>query len=354
MPAILGGEGGLELQAHSLYRPSDISIDTNGDGIADGRDMARLNIKGNWRRSWNLANGMQLDSGLDAEADFYRIGQDALYTGQPYRGTGTAGVALRWPWVKSNTKGRVQVIEPVVQLVSAPKPDRSIPNEDSSLVEFDESNLFGLDRFPGADAFEGGTRVNLGVNYLTTSPEGWSAAATAGRVMRIEDLGQFSAPSGLSGRNSDWLISASLDSPDHIGFLSRALLDDGLNLTKAEMLAHLNRAKLKMSGGYTYILADPAENRTQDVRELVLDSTYAVTSNWTAHLTDRYDLATESTAQAGLKLNYQNECLLVDLSVSRRYTSSTSVAPSTDFGLTVELLGFGGSAAQGPQHMCAK
>lgn len=354
VPAILGGEGGLELQAHSLYRPSDISIDTNGDGIADGRDMARLSVKGNWRRNWTFDNGMQLSSGVDAEADFYRIGQDNYYPDQPYRGTATGGLALRWPLMKADAKGVVQVIEPVVQIVSAPNPDSSIPNEDSALVEFDESNLFSLDRFPGADAFEGGTRVNMGVNYLTTSPEGWSAAATAGRVMRLEDLDQFSDPSGLSGRTSDWLVSGSIDNPEHIGILSRALLDEGLNLTKGEVLVRLNRPKLKLSGGYTYILADAEENRTQDVRELVLDSTYAVTSNWTAHLTDRYDLATESTAQAGLKLNYQNECLLVDLSVSRRYTSSTSVAPSTDFGLTVELLGFGGSAAQGPQHMCRK
>ena len=354
LPAILGGEGDFEMQAHSLYRPSDISIDTNADGISDGRDMARLSLKGNWRRNWTFDNGMQLSSGVDAEADFYRIGQDTVYTGHPYRGTGTGGLALRWPWVKSNAKGAVQVIEPVVQIVSAPNPDKSIPNEDSSLVEFDEANLFSLDRFPGADAFEGGTRVNLGVNYLRTTDAGWTAGATAGRVLRMEDLGQFSDPSGLSGRNSDWLVSTFVDNPNHLGLLSRILLNDGLDLTKAEVLVHLNRPKLNMSGGYTYILADPAENRTQDVRELVLDSTYAVTSNWTAHLTDRYDLAAESTAQAGLKLNYQNECLLVDLSVSRRYTSSTSVAPSTDFGLTVELLGFGGSAAQGPQHMCRK
>jgi len=90
------------------------------------------------------------------------------------------------------------------------------------------------------------------------------------------------------------------------------------------------------------------------VRELVLDSTYAMTGNWTAHLTNRYDLVSESTAQAGLQMTYRNECLLVDLSVSRRYTSSTSIEPSTDFGLMVELLGFGGNAAQGPQHQCRK
>lgn len=354
VPAILGGEGGFQLQAHSLYRPSDVSVDTNGDGISDGRDMARLSVRGTWQRTWNFANGMNLSSGLDAEADFYRIGQDVIYTGHPTRERATGGVALRWPWIKSTNTGTVHLIEPVVQIVSSPHPDTSIPNEDSSLVEFDESNLFGLDRFPGADAFEGGTRVNLGVNYLRTDPAGWTAGVTAGRVLRTETLDQFSAPSGLSGRNSDWLMSWSLDNPGHLGALSRVLLNDNLDVAKAEVLVHLDRPKLSMSGGYTYVLADPAENRNEDVRELVLDSTYRVTGNWTAHVTDRYDLTTQSTAQAGLKLNYQNECLLVDLSISRRYTSSTSVQSSTDFGLMVELLGFGGRAAQGPQHQCRK
>ena len=359
LPALLGGEGGFEMQAHSLYRPSDVSADTNGPDIkgnylADGRDMARLSFKGNWRRNWTFDNGMQLSSGVDAEADFYRIGQDDYYPDQPYRGTATGGLALRWPFVKADAKGAVLVIEPVVQIVSAPNPDSSIPNEDSALVEFDESNLFSLDRFPGADAFEGGTRLNLGVNYLRTSPAGWTAGATAGRVLRLEDLDQFSEPSGLSGQSSDWLLSWSVDSPGHLGLLSRFLLNQDLTPSKAEMLFRIQRPKINLSGGYRYILADIAENRDQDVRELVLDSTYAMTGNWTAHLTNRYDLVSESTAQAGLQMTYRNECLLVDLSVSRRYTSSTSIEPSTDFGLMVELLGFGGSAAQGPQHQCRK
>jgi LPS-assembly protein len=145
-----------------------------------------------------------------------------------------------------------------------------------------------------------------------------------------------------------------VDSPGHLGLLSRFLLNQDLTPSKAEMLFRIQRPKINLSGGYRYILADIAENRDQDVRELVLDSTYDMTGNWTAHLTNRYDLVSESTAQAGLQMTYRNECLLVDLSVSRRYTSSTSIEPSTDFGLMVELLGFGGSAAQGPQHQCRK
>ncbi|MEI6798637.1 MAG: LPS assembly protein LptD [Pseudomonadota bacterium] len=353
VPTLLGGESDFEIQSHSLYRPSDVSA-TNGDGVADGRDMVRISFKGDWRRNWTFANGMQLSSAVAGEADFYRIGQDEDYAGHPSRSTAIGGLALRWPWVKSTAEGTVQVIEPVVQIVSAPNPDTAIPNEDSSLVEFDESNLFGLDRFPGADAFEGGTRMNMGLHYLRTAPAGWTVGATAGRVLRQTDLSQFSGPSGLSGTSSDWLVSGSVDSPGHFGLLSRVLLDDDLELTKAEVLFHLKGPKVNVLGGYRAIQADQTERRTQDVRELVLDSTYDVTRNWTAHLTNRYDLVSQRAAQAGLRLNYSNECVFVDLSVSRRYTSSTNVEASTDFGLMVELVGFGGSASQGPQHMCRK
>ncbi len=354
VPTLLGGESDFEVQSHSLYRPSDVSSDLNGDGVADGRDMARLSFKGTWRRNWTFDNGMQLSGGLDGEADFYRIGQDEHYAGHPARSTLTGGLALRWPLVKADGRGTVHVIEPVVQIVAADTPKQNIPNEDSSLVEFDESNLFSLDRFPGADAFEGGTRVNMGVNYLRTAARGWTLGATAGRVLRKSDLAQFSDPSGLAGRNSDWLVSGSLESPGQMGLLSRMLLDDDFELSKAEILFRLTRPKVSVSGGYRYILADQSEYRNDDVRELVLDSNYDVTGNWTAHLANRYDLVAESLAQAGLRLTYTNECIFVDLSVSRRYTSSTSVEPSTDFGLMVELLGFGGSGAQGPQHMCRK
>ena len=44
--------------------------------------------------------------------------------------------------------------------------------------------------------------------------------------------------------------------------------------------------------------------------------------------------------RAGLGLVYSNECVTVDLSVNRRYTSTTSVEPTTDFGFTIALNGF--------------
>jgi LPS-assembly protein len=75
---------------------------------------------------------------------------------------------------------------------------------------------------------------------------------------------------------------------------------------------------------------------------------------WTARAASRYDFEAERMAKAGLGLTFKNECLLVDLSLSRRFTSSTSVTPTTDFGLSVELLGFGGGTEAGPARQCRR
>ncbi|MGV8987362.1 MAG: LPS-assembly protein LptD [Cypionkella sp.] len=354
LPAILGGEGEFEIQTHSHYRASSLNTDNNGDGIADGRDMARVTVKTDWRRNWTLSNGIEISTLANAQADFYTISQDAIYEGTPFRGTGAAAVELRWPWIKTTQSGTSHLIEPVLQLVTSPDPGTSIPNEDSTLVEFDESNLFALDRFPGNDALEGGTRLNIGANYLRTAASGWTLGVTAGRVMRFSDFNQFSAASGLQGKTSDWMVAWSLASTSGLNMTTRAILGDEFSLTKGEMRIDYSRPGLTVAGGYEFLKADASENRADPVREIVLDTSYDLSRNWQARLSDRYDLEAQTTTKAGLNLTYRNECLLVDLSVSRSYASSTSVTPSTDFGLTVELLGFGGSSSSGRQQVCRR
>jgi LPS-assembly protein len=51
-------------------------------------------------------------------------------------------------------------------------------------------------------------------------------------------------------------------------------------------------------------------------------------------------------------MQYRNECMLVDLSLSRWFADSISVTPTTEFNVAVDLLGFGGSASPGPARRC--
>ena len=55
----------------------------------------------------------------------------------------------------------------------------------------------------------------------------------------------------------------------------------------------------------------------------------------------RYDVARDKTAEAGVGLRYRNEDTELNLSLSRRFTASARDEPSTDFGFTVAIRGFG-------------
>ncbi len=349
-----GGEGGLRFQTHSAYRSSASPLDGNGDGIADGRDLGRASVRLDWSKNWVLPGGVLGAVLGEVTADYYSVRQDAAFGGGSSRLHGAVAMELRWPWVKAGANGATHVIEPMVQLVLSPSGTETLPNEDSALVEFDEANLFALNRFPGSDAVERGARANIGVSWTRIDPAGWTVGVTLGRVVRTDDLGQFSAASGLDGSTSDWLAAVQIALPDGVLMTNRVLFDDNTALTKAEMRLDVNRARYGLSTGYLWVVADPAENRPDPISELVVDGRYNLTDAWVAKVATRYDFQADRATSAGLGLAFRNECVLVDLSLSRRFTSSTSVRPTTDFGLSVDLLGFGSGVQAGPARQCRR
>lgn len=349
---VLGGEGGLRLQTHNQYRSSTDPLDGDGDGIADGRDLGRISARIDWRKSFILPLGIEGTVLGEMTADAYSISDDLADGGSTTRTHGSAGVELRWPWVKAEAGGGTQVIEPVVQLLFSSSDAESLPNEDSVLVEFDEGNLFSLDRFPGSDEVERGPRANVGISWTRFDPDGWSMGVTVGRVFREADLGQFGPGSGLSGAQSDWLAAANFTLADGLALTGRLVMDDDFSLTKGEARITLNGAKTSVATSMIWAVADPLENRPDPTRELSIDGRRKLNPNWTATFAGRYDFVADQGTVAGLGLEFLNECVRFDVSLSRRFTSSTSVSPTTDFGLSLDLVGFGSGVTGGPARAC--
>ena len=349
----LGGEAGLQFQTHSHRRASASTLDADGNGISDGRDLSRASLRLDWRRGFILSNGIEVTGLGEMTADFYSISQDAIYGGNTARVHGAAAVELRWPWLRA-TAGASHVIEPIAQLIWSPSTAETLPNEDSALVEFDEGNLFSLNRFPGSDATERGVRANLGVSWTRYDPEGWSVGATLGRVVRARDLNQFGVASGLDGPSSDWLAAVQLTMASGLQVTNRLVFDDGFDMTKGEVRLDLAKDRYGISSGYIWTIADLSENRPDPTSELAFDGYYKLSDGWTGKASGRYDFEASRATKAGLGLEFKNECVVVDLSLSRRFTSSTSVQPTTDFGLSVELAGIGGGTKAGPARRCSR
>ena len=349
----LGGEAGLRFQTHAHRRASNSAFDADGNGISDGRDLSRASLRLDWRRGFIMTNGVEVTGLGEVTADFYSISQDAVYGGNTARVHGAAAVELRWPWMRT-TASASHVIEPVVQLVWSPSTRETLPNEDSALVEFDEGNLFSLNRFPGSDAKERGVRANLGVSWTRYDPDGWSVGATLGRVVRAQDLAQFGVASGLGGVSSDWLAALQLTVASGLQVTNRLVFDDAFDMTKGEVRLDLAKDRYGISSGYVWTVADLSENRPDPTSEFAFDGYYKLSEGWTGKASGRYDFEASRVSKAGLGLEFKNECVVVDLSLSRRFTSSTSVQPTTDFGLSVELAGFGGSTKAGPARRCSR
>lgn len=335
VPGLLGGELRMGLQANSRYRSSDDPT----DGI--GRDVSRVSADLFWHRNWGLAYGVQAEVKGGVSVDGFRILQDDSFGGDLAEVVPQTALTLRWPLIKSTASGATHLLEPVAMLGWTGGSRRDLPNDESTRVEFDEGNLLTLSRFPAPDRRERGVVAAYGLNWMRQGSGGLQTNLTLGQVWRADPDFDFSNSSGLSGQSSDLLVAGQIKTADGVSVSARTLYDGGLSLSKAEARLLWQQQDFALGAAYVWLGTDLDEDRLSTQSEWSVDGTYRISRHWTGSANVRYDVARDKTAEAGVGLRYRNECIELNLSLSRRFTASAIVEPSTDFGFTVAIRGFG-------------
>jgi len=331
-PNTLGGEVRLSFVGHSHHRTSDEDI--------IGRDVARATVDAEWLRSWTFASGLRADWRTGASVDGFEIRNDSDFPGTIARVTPRAALTLRLPMTRREKTGARQFLEPIAQIGWTHVSDTDIPNDESNFQEFDQGNLLALSRFPAEDRREDGATAVAGLNWARYSPKGWRAFATIGQVFRSKADPEFNLTSGLRGTSSDILLAGQIKWDKGLTLSARGLLDGDFSFTKAEIRGAWNQGVAGLSGSYIWQEADPEITPSQRISELWLVGRYEVDDNWTTRASARYDFSESEPIRFSLGLAYQNECVAVNMSVSRRYTSTSSIEPTTEFGFTVALTGY--------------
>jgi LPS-assembly protein len=340
-PAAIGGEVRVENNLHSHYRSSDLATDgPDADLEVDGRDVTRLSSDVAWLNGWNFANGLRADARLGVSVDLFHIRQDSTYKSYQTEVLPQSALALRYPMTRAMPGGAVQFLEPLAQIAWIGSSSNSVPNDESTRVDFDEGNLLALSRFPAQDRRENGLVGAYGLNWARFDENGWDANLSVGQVIRETADSDFTPTSGLTGTRSDFLVAGQLKAKNGFRLSARTLFDDSLNFSKAEIRSLLRAKRVDFIGSYVWLAKDFEEDRDRDVSELALAGSVPISRHWTASANWRYDVVDSGPTRAGAVLTYRNECVEVDLSVQRRFTSSGSVEPSTSFGFTVALRGF--------------
>ena len=341
----IGGRFGVEGEFLNLRRRA-------------GRDVMRAGGRVNWEGSRLMSNGMQFSGFADTSFDYYSVMNDPTFGDTiNARLTPTIGAEVRWAFAKQ-ANNAMHVIEPIAQLYYTHEPDNEqIPNEDSLLPELDETNLFLSNRFPGRDEYEDGLRANIGLNYTRYDPSGWNAGLTIGQVIRARASDEFSSGSGLADTRSDLVVSGMLEFPN-LQLSGRTLLDGDFKFRRQDLDVFYSNDLFELGGSYVFLAADDSNSIIGTVpkrEELELSAKYRINDNWEIGGDWRQDLAADRPVKGSALLSYGNECIKLDLSVSRRFTTSDNVPEDINFGLAVKFAGLGGDANDSwPSDRCSR
>ncbi len=344
--AVFGGRLRAFGSAVALER-SEQFLDPFAPRIA-GVDSRRASAELDWRRAITSNAGIRFEPFVTARADAYSLADvPGVGDESDSRANITGGLDIRYPLFRRFGDTTV-VVEPMAQFAVSPRSDTSnnIPNEDSLVVEVDETNLFRADRFPGFDLYEGGARATLGLQAKWTWGEFGDREARTfiGRTFRADEERSFPQESGFRRQASDWIVAASVTPLPGVNAWTRARIDEAGDVKRAEFAADWTTSRTR---GYVRYLVDDADafDPTRVRREEVeAGGEVLVTRNWGFTFRGHFDIETDNWRRSELGLLYQDECLRLELVYERNDTRVGALKPSESvfFRLNLATLGNAG------------
>lgn len=354
-PEVLGGR--LRLKASAVALTRDQSPDNLAQRL-DGLDSRRATGEVDWRTNIT-AGGLRISPYVQARLDAYSIDDNlvgVLSNGSrsetQTRALGVAGADFSYPLFRK-FKSVTAIIEPVVQLALSPELDQIelgtvlgeaiYLNEDSLTFEFDETNLFRPNKFPGYDLYEDGLRANVGLRGSLLWDDGRRGTLLVGRSFRDEPNDAFGPASGLRDEASDWIVSVTAEPLPGLSFFGRARLDsDDFEVARAETGANVSS---RWGYGYVRYLRDRANPNALDTRgrveNLDLGGEVYVTKNWGLSLYGNRDLVQDGWVIRDVGVVYRDECTRLDFIYRREDTVVGRLGPSESFSVRLTLATLG-------------
>lgn len=341
------------------------SFDANLLGLTrpEGRDSRRLSAAVGWELPYTGPAGALYNLVARVQADGYWVNDVAPGSAEVDPTGSTVSevtgrifpqLALQWryPWVRRD--GTVyQVVEPVAQAVLAPpgmNPDE-IPNEDSLDFEFDDTNLFSLNRFPGLDRVDPGPRLDYGLRYSVSGESIGYSSLFVGQSYRIDESDVFAEGSGLEEHLSDIVGRVEARPIRALDLLYRFRLDkDELALRRSELDLRVGPPALNLTLGYIAIESEPGQDEFGDREELTWTLRSQLTRYWSAFGGQRIDLDLQETRQSRIGLIYRDECFLIQAVAERTFFSDREIEPEDSFFVNIVFKHLGGlSTAEGTE-----
>ncbi len=242
-----------------------------------------------------------------------------------------------------------QVIEPIAMLVVTPnmKEDEDIPNVDSLVFDFDDTNLFSRNRFAGYDRVETGTRVNYGLKwalYDNNTHRAFSALFGQSYKMREKQENDIDALMGYSPHFSDYVGRLQMDYKYLTVAYRFRLGQDDFRVKKNEIYVFGGADPLRLGIDYVYLKSYQMQDEVYPSREeIVFFGTSKLTKNISFIGSYRLDLAKGGgPIDAVGSVRYDTDCAAFVFEVSKSFTKDRDYQGDTSMMFKVILKTLGG------------
>ncbi len=281
------------------------------------------------------ADGYWIDEGADPTGGG-RVTGNALGS----RTKPLAAVEWRYPLV--GPLGTAQaVVEPIVSAVLTPYGGNpsNITNEDSRNFEFDDTNLFAINRFPGRDRYEGGPRVNYGARVAVHGLSGGFSEILMGQSWRIDPDGSIPADTGLDKELSDYVGRIVVAPSPLFDITHRFRLSQGsFDIRRNEVTAGFGPAWARFRVGYLDLRRDDPTLVFGNREEISASGLVQVTKNVSVYGGIRYDIEREAFVSGLIGVHYIDECFSMALELDRVNIRDRDIEPDTSIKLRIRLL----------------
>lgn len=340
----LGGRWSMDVNFRSTMRDA-------------GFNTRRLSMQAGYAVPFISDYGLATTVSASVRADGYHM--DRVPVGGVNENNVSAGrvipramIEMRYPFVRGED-GIRQVIEPVVAMIAAPNNGNpvEIPEEDSVVVELDDTNLFSEDQIPGLDRVDTGQRAVYGLKAGLYGERGGRMVGFIGQSYRLEDEDRIGDTSDLHNGKSDYVGRLLISPNKYMDLLYRfRLQDNDFKLLRGETSVALGPPALRLTGDHLFIAAETSNGLYPDREEVNADLSSQLTDFWSIGANAVRDLSDDGgPLEYGARITYEDECFRLAAKFRRDFTSSVDVEEETIFSIELVFKDLGNVSAEQKQ-----
>ena len=334
---------------------SKISFNTLGMVRKTDGNTYRISSKINWERQFIRKGGNIFTINLNLRGDAYRStkkwtpnNSSRLFLSNPlgeskktYRLLPSLNLEWRLPlkYEFSNT-----IIEPIIQISYSADDgkNKEIPNEDSLSFELNSHNIFSINRMPGLDIWETGSKVNYGFKFSHFFKKSGVFSGLIGQSFKFKNPDSFQKGSGLEKKLSDFIVDFLFKPNKEITLSYRGRLDDhDINLRRSEFDMLVTYPKWGLRAGHV-LLNNVEILNFKEQREARIASFVNITDRWLIQAGLRYDVVSKNSLNNRISAVYIDDCMSFEIGFRRKFSEYRDLKPSNSFMIKFNVFTFGG------------